>query len=112
MLLATYGDVYGDMVSVNDLPKHVPEALMAIEDKRFYHHFGIDLMGIARALWVNYHSGGVVQGGSTITQQLGKNILQAHKMYGYQDRSIKRKIQETILALLLEAKLSKDQSKK
>lgn len=108
-LLATYGDVYGEMVSVNDLPKHVPEALMAIEDKRFYHHFGIDLMGIARALWVNYHSGGVVQGGSTITQQLGKNILQAHKMYGYQDRSIKRKIQETILALLLEAKLSKDQ---
>ena len=109
VLLATYGDAYGDMVAVEDLPKHVPEALMAIEDKRFYQHFGIDVFGILRALWVNYRSGGVVQGGSTITQQLGKNILQAHKMYAYQDRSLKRKIQETILALLLEMKLSKDQ---
>ncbi|WP_052545623.1 transglycosylase domain-containing protein [Candidatus Hepatobacter penaei] len=108
-LLATYGDVYGDMISVNDLPEHVSHALMAVEDKRFYSHFGIDFTGILRAFWTNYQSGRVVQGGSTITQQLGKNILQAHKIYGPTDRSLRRKIQETILALLLETKLTKTQ---
>lgn len=108
-LLATYGDVYGEMLPVSELPSYVPEALMAVEDKHFYSHFGIDFSGILRAFWANYQSGRVVQGGSTITQQLGKNILQAHKIYAPTDRSLKRKIQETILAVLLEAKLSKNQ---
>jgi len=108
-LLATYGDVYGEMISVGKLPAYVPQALMAIEDKRFYQHFGIDFIGVLRALLVNYRSGGVVQGGSTITQQLGKNILQAHKIYKPTDRSMRRKIQETLLALLLEMRLTKNQ---
>ena len=82
---------------------------MAVEDKRFYSHFGIDFLGNIRALWTNYQKGRVVQGASTITQQLGKNILQAHKLYPVTDRSIKRKIQEAILAFLLEAKLTKNQ---
>lgn len=108
-LMATYGDVYGDVLTVDVLPPHVVQALLAVEDKRFYNHFGIDFTGIVRAFWQNYRSGRVVQGGSTISQQLGKNILQAHKLYEPTDRSLKRKIQETILALLLEAKLTKNQ---
>ena len=108
-LLATYGDVYGEMLPISELPEYVPQALMAVEDKHFYSHFGIDFTGILRAFWANYQSGRVVQGGNMITQQLGKNILQAHKIYTPTDRSLKRKIQETILAVLLEAKLSKNQ---
>jgi penicillin-binding protein 1A len=108
-LLATYGDVYGDLVPVEQMPDYVANALLAIEDKRFYQHFGIDFIGIARAIWANYRSKSVVQGGSTITQQLAKNILQAHKLYDHQDRSLKRKAQEAILAFILESRLTKKQ---
>lgn len=109
ILLATYGDTYGEMVAVENLPNHVSEALLAVEDKRFYDHFGIDIIGILRAFWVNYQAGGVVQGGSTLTQQLAKNLLQAHQLYSPHDRSFKRKIQEAILAVILESKLTKKQ---
>jgi len=109
VLMATYGDTYGEMVSVDDLPPHVSQALLAVEDRRFYEHFGIDVIGIVRAFWTNYKAGGVVQGGSTLTQQLAKNILQSQKLFSVHDRSFKRKIQEAILSIILESKLSKKQ---
>ncbi len=109
ILLATYGDTYGEMVAVESLPPHVVNALLSVEDRRFFDHFGIDVVGILRALWVNYHAGVVVQGGSTITQQLAKNILQANRLYGTNDRSFKRKAQEAILSIMLESKLTKKQ---
>jgi penicillin-binding protein 1A len=108
-LLATYGDLYGNVVELKDLPSHVPLAILAIEDRRFFHHFGIDVWGILRAIWSNYRAGGVVQGGSTITQQLAKIFLLSEKLYSHTDRSLRRKIQEMILAFWLEAHFSKAQ---
>ena len=106
---ATYGDVYGQFVEAQDLPAFVSDAIIAIEDHRFYHHFGIDLTGILRAAWTNYRAGSIVQGGSTLTQQLAKNFLLSEKIYTHNDRSLRRKIQELILALWLETKFSKQQ---
>lgn len=108
-ILATYGDLYGKAVHARDLPPHVIQALLAIEDRRFYSHFGVDIFGLLRALWVNYRAGVVVQGGSTITQQLAKNFLQSKKLYLPQDRSLRRKIQEAIMAIWLEHRFTKDQ---
>jgi len=107
--LATYGDLHGQMVDIKKLPPHVIQALLAIEDRRFYSHFGVDPLGLLRAFWSNYRAGHVVQGGSTITQQLAKNFLQAEKLYEVNDRSLRRKIQEVLLALWLEHKFTKDQ---
>lgn len=107
--LATYGDLHGQMVSVKKLPPHVIQAFLAIEDRRFYSHFGVDLIGLARAFWKNYQAGHVVQGGSTITQQLAKNFLQSEKLYDINDRSMRRKIQEALLAVWLEYKFTKEQ---
>lgn len=98
-----YGDIKGETVSVQDLPKHVSQAILAIEDRRFYYHFGLDPIGIARAFGVNIVKGGFVQGGSTITQQLAKNLFLS------KDRTLKRKIQEAMLAIWLETKLTKDE---
>ncbi|MDB2414798.1 PBP1A family penicillin-binding protein [Rickettsiales bacterium] len=84
-------------------PEHLIAAVLATEDRRFFSHFGIDLFGLARAFWVNYRAGRVVQGGSTITQQLAKIAFLTH------DRTIKRKIQEAFLALALEEKFSKEE---
>ncbi len=108
-LAATYGDIYGERVTVKALPDYVPQAMLAIEDHRYYDHFGVDVMGISRALWANYQANAVVQGGSSITQQLAKNFLLSEKMYKPTDRTLRRKIQELLLALWLEHKLSKDQ---
>jgi penicillin-binding protein 1A len=108
-ILATYGDLYGNFVELKDLPRHVPLAIMAIEDRRFYHHFGIDVLGVLRAVWANYRAGSVVQGGSTITQQLAKNFLMSEGLFNHTDRSLRRKVQELILALWLEAKFNKQQ---
>lgn len=107
--LATYGDLHDNMVDLKKLPPHVLQALLAIEDRRFYSHFGVDLVGLIRAVWMNYRAGHVVQGGSTITQQLAKNFLQSEKLYAINDRSLRRKIQEALLALWLEHKFTKDQ---
>ncbi len=107
--LATYGDLHGEMINIKKLPPHVVQAILAIEDRRFYSHFGVDLIGLVRAIWVNYRAGHVVQGGSTITQQLAKNFLQSEKLYSVNDRSLRRKIQEALLALWLEHKFSKEQ---
>ena len=108
-VMATFGDLYGSFVEVQDLPAHVPGAIMAIEDRRFFYHFGIDFLGILRAAWVNYRSGRVIQGGSTLTQQLAKNFLLSEKLYEPTNRSLRRKIQEVLLALWLEHKFSKMQ---
>lgn len=108
-LIATYGDLYGKHVHVKDLPPYIIHALLATEDRRFYEHFGLDIIGIGRALWQNYRHGSVVQGGSTLTQQLAKNFLLTEKLFSVNDRSLRRKVQELMLALWLESKFTKDQ---
>lgn len=102
-VLATYGDLYGGVVELREMPQWLPQAVIATEDRRFYDHFGIDVIGLARASYVNLRAGRVVQGGSTITQQLAKNVFLTH------ERTFRRKIQETMLALWLERRFTKDQ---
>jgi penicillin-binding protein 1A len=102
-LLANRGETGGRTVSLKELPPYLPKAFVAIEDRRFYDHFGIDPMGVARAFYHNVDRGGVSQGGSTLTQQLAKNLFLSH------ERTASRKIQEVILALWLEQNYSKDQ---
>lgn len=101
--IARRGDYKEEPVEIVRLPAYVPAALIAIEDRRFYEHIGVDPRGIARALTRNVQAGGTVQGGSTLTQQLAKtSFLSA-------DRSIKRKLQEVIIAFWMEARLSKEE---
>jgi penicillin-binding protein 1A len=107
-VIATYGHVFEEMVRVQDLPAHVPQALMAVEDRRFYYHFGVDFIGLIRAAYENYRVKRVVQGGSTLTQQLAKNLLFTEGSFDVNDRSFKRKILEVFLAIWLEWKFSKD----
>ena len=106
--LDRYGNVIGhrgiiheDSVPIDELPDHLIKAVLATEDRRFFTHFGIDFMGLARALNENAKAGGVVQGGSTLTQQLAKNLFLTN------ERSLERKIKEAFLSLWLEANLSK-----
>ena len=102
-MIARRGAIVDKPVDVRTLPDHVPQAFIAIEDRRFYHHWGIDPHGIARAAWHNLRAGGVREGGSTITQQLAKLVfLNA-------DRTAGRKLREVIVAFWLEAWLSKDE---
>lgn len=108
-LIATSGDVYGSSVQVDDLPPHVWQAILAVEDRRFFDHFGVDVLGLARAFWANYKAKKMVQGGSTITQQLAKNFFQTEGLYGPNDRSLRRKVQEVIYAIWLEQKFTKKQ---
>jgi len=100
-LLATQGDLFGEVLRLRDLPPHVPAALLAIEDRRFHSHFGLDPIGLLRAAWANWQAGEVVQGGSTLTQQLAKNLFLTPA------RSTRRKVQEALLALWLERRFSK-----
>jgi penicillin-binding protein 1A len=102
-LLATYGDLFGEPLHLKELPPYLPAAVLATEDRRFYHHFGVDPIGLARAIYVNFRAGHVVQGGSTITQQLAKNLFLTP------ERTLGRKIQEALLALWLEREFTKDQ---
>ena len=102
-VLATTGDLYAGAVQIEELPPHLVRALLATEDRRFYRHFGIDVIGLARADFVNLRAARLVQGGSTITQQLAKNVFLTH------ERTLDRKIQETMLALWLEHRFTKDQ---
>ncbi|TXH38716.1 MAG: PBP1A family penicillin-binding protein [Rhodospirillaceae bacterium] len=102
-ILATYGDLYGTRVTLADMPPYLPEAVLATEDRRFYSHFGVDPLGLLRAIYVNFKTGDVVQGGSTITQQLAKNIFLTP------ERSLHRKGQEVLLALWLEHNFTKQQ---
>lgn len=90
-------------VDLKSLPKYVPEAVMAIEDRKFYRHLGVDITGIVRAMVVNIKAGRVVQGASTLTQQLAKNLFLSS------DQNLKRKAQELLLSLWLESRFTKDQ---
>ena len=100
-VLATRGEMAGANVSLKDLPPYLPNAFIAIEDRRFYSHHGVDPLGIARAAVANILHRGVSQGGSTLTQQLAKNLFLT------QERTLQRKLQEVELALWLERKHSK-----
>jgi penicillin-binding protein 1A len=111
-LAVTFQDRYGvevgkrgikhdDAVPFEELPDYFVKAVLATEDRRFYEHFGIDVIGTLRALTVNARASGVVQGGSSITQQLAKNLFLSN------ERSVERKIKEAYLALWLEHHLTK-----
>jgi penicillin-binding protein 1A len=102
-VIATYGDLYGESVRLGDLPGYLPQAVIATEDRRFYSHFGLDAIGLLRAAYVNLREWRLVQGGSTITQQLAKNVFLTPA------RTMRRKGQEMLLALWLEQNFSKDQ---
>ncbi len=101
-VIASYGDLFGKVVMTDELPKHVYQAVLAIEDRRFYNHFGVDLIGVFRAIHSNIMKN-KIQGASTITQQLAKNLFLTP------DRSIKRKLQELILSFMIESKFTKNQ---
>ena len=101
--IARRGAIIGKPVDASKLPKYVPGAFIAIEDRRFYSHWGVDPWGIARAMFHNLAARGVREGGSTITQQLAKNaFLDA-------DRTAGRKLREMVIAFWLEAWLSKNE---
>lgn len=102
-MLAQRGEMAGANVALKDLPPYLPKAFIAIEDRRFYSHFGIDPIGILRALVTNVLHRGVSQGGSTLTQQLAKNLFLT------QERTMQRKLQEAELAIWLERKHSKNE---
>ena len=114
VLAVTFLDRYGneighrgarhdDSLKLEDFPDHLIKAVLATEDRRFYEHFGIDVIGTFRALTVNARASGVVQGGSTLTQQLAKNLFLTN------ERSLDRKIKEAFLALWLEQHLTKNE---
>src|SRR4051794_2220413 len=102
-VLATRGEMGGSAVALRELPPFLPKAFLAIEDRRFYSHWGLDPLGVARAVAANVLHRGVSQGGSTITQQLAKNLFLT------QERTMQRKLQEVILSVWLERKYSKDE---
>jgi len=101
--IRSQGQIMGDPVSIQTLPPHVWKSIIAIEDKRFWSHSGVDLRGISRAIMANIKRQGIAQGGSTITQQTAKNIFLTH------ERSIHRKLQELIISFWLEKRFTKEQ---
>lgn len=101
--ISRVGGVNGDPVDASTLPLHVRQAFLAIEDRRFYSHFGIDPRGIARAEWHNIRAGHIVEGGSTITQQYAKFT------FLNDDRTVGRKLRELMLAPWIELWLSKNE---
>ncbi|WP_150006701.1 transglycosylase domain-containing protein [Iodidimonas nitroreducens] len=101
--LANYGPVRGQWLAYESIPEVMILALLSIEDRRFFNHSGVDILGIGRAVLANLRAGGVSQGGSTLTQQLAKNLFLSS------ERSLKRKAQELLLALWLERAYSKEQ---
>src|SRR5438094_2270865 len=94
---------HNDSVPLDEFPDHLVKAVLATEDRRFYEHFGIDLPGTLRAVLTNARAGGVVQGGSSITQQLAKNLFLSN------ERTIERKVKEAFLAMWLEVRLPKNE---
>ncbi len=102
-VLATRGAVYGDDVPLAKMSPYLPLAVIATEDRRFYSHWGLDPVSVVRALFANIEEGRVVEGGSTITQQLAKNVFLTP------ERTFKRKLEEAMLALWLEWRFTKDQ---
>src|SRR5665213_33599 len=102
-IVATFGDLFGQPLTLKEMSPDLPKAVVATEDRRFYSHFGIDPIGLVRAGFADLRSGHVVQGGSTITQQLAKTVFLTP------ERSVSRKIREAMLALWLEHRFTKDQ---
>jgi penicillin-binding protein 1A len=100
---ARLGDRQGEILTVAQMSPHLIKAVVAVEDRRFYKHWGVDPIGLARAMFTNLRSRGVVQGGSTITQQLAKNLFLSP------DRTITRKVKEALLAFYLERRYTKDE---
>ncbi len=100
-VVATFGDLVGERLHLKDLPPVLPAAVIAVEDRRFWQHPGIDPVGLARAAWVNLTAGRVVQGGSTLTQQVAKTLFLTNA------RTMRRKVQEVLLTFWLEHRFSK-----
>lgn len=101
--IANRGTTGGEALSLEQMSPYIPQAVIAIEDRRFYSHFGIDPLGLARAMVTNLTTGRMVQGGSTLTQQLAKNLFLSP------ERTLERKVQEVLLAFWLEHKYTKDE---
>lgn len=101
--ITNFGEIYSSEINFYELPQNLVNAVVATEDRRFFNHHGIDVFGITRAFYVNRKAGRVVQGGSTITQQLAKLIFLKP------ERTFKRKIQEILLAVQLERHFTKEQ---
>lgn len=97
------GILHTEAVPISELPDHLVKAVLATEDRRFFDHYGIDFLGLIRAMNENVRANSVVQGGSTITQQLAKNVFLSN------ERTIERKVKEVFLALWLEQNLSKEE---
>jgi penicillin-binding protein 1A len=102
-VIATFGDLVGEPLRLRDFALVLPAAVVAVEDRRFFHHFGLDPVGLLRAAWVNVTAGRVVQGGSTITQQVAKTLFLTNA------RTTKRKVQEVLLTLWLERHFTKQE---
>ncbi|OJY70597.1 MAG: transpeptidase-transglycosylase [Rhodospirillales bacterium 70-18] len=100
-IIATFGDVVGEPLRLSQMSPWLPKAAVAVEDRRFWSHMGLDLVGIARAAFVNLRAGRLVQGGSTITQQVAKNLFLTNA------RTFRRKVQELLLTLWLERHFTK-----
>jgi penicillin-binding protein 1A len=94
---------HDDGVPLSEVPDHMIQATLAIEDRRFYSHIGIDFLGTLRAVVANMRANGVVEGGSTLTQQLAKNVFLTN------ERTLERKIKEAFLAIWLEVNLTKSE---
>lgn len=101
--IGSRGIKHNDSIPLEDFPDNLIKATLATEDRRFYDHFGIDIPGLARALVTNAQAGGVRQGGSSITQQLAKNLFLSN------ERTIERKVKEAFLAIWLETRLTKNE---
>lgn len=101
--LGVRGPYYGQRVHLGDIPDYVPQAFLAIEDRRFYQHEGVDRMAILRAVLANMRAGGTVQGASTISQQLARNLFLTPA------QTINRKLREMVLASRIERRLTKDE---
>ncbi|MEX3010892.1 transglycosylase domain-containing protein [Hoeflea sp. TYP-13] len=101
--MANRGATGGEALTLSRMSPYIPQAVVAIEDRRFYYHFGVDPIGLARAMVSNVMAGRMVQGGSTLTQQLAKNLFLSP------ERTLERKVQEVLLAFWLEHKFTKDQ---
>ncbi|MFL2650447.1 MAG: transglycosylase domain-containing protein, partial [Alphaproteobacteria bacterium] len=102
-IIASYGDVYGQSIQFSDLPENLINAVIVTEDKSFFSHPGVDFRGVIRAAYTNIKKRRIVQGGSTITQQLAKNLFLTP------ERSFTRKLHELILSFWLEMRFSKEQ---
>jgi len=102
-VFARFGDVVGESLHLSEMPPYLPEAVVAVEDRRFWQHPGIDPIGIARAAFADLVSGRIVQGGSTITQQVAKNLFLSNA------RTLRRKVQELLLTFWLDQHFTKRQ---